>query len=57
MKELWLQTHEELVAEYLEAHPGISWDAAYDRTADLVNDRMADKHAAMIDYARMIGKE
>lgn len=57
MKELWLETHEELVAEFLELNPGISWSTAYEITAEHVNDRLADKYAAMIDHARMMAKE
>ena len=57
MKQDWTEVHEELVAEYLEMHPDVSWGLAYDVTAPLVNDRLADKHAAMIDHARMMQKE
>lgn len=56
-KEMWIQAHEELVAEFLELNPGISWSLAYELTAEHVNDRLADKYAAMIDYERMMAKE
>jgi hypothetical protein len=56
-KEMWLRAHEELVAEYLEAHPGVSWTAAYELTAEHVNDRLADRYAAQIDQWRMTEKE
>ena len=57
MKDLWLKMHEELVAEYLEAHPGVSWSTAYELTAEHVNDRLIDKYSAMVDYERMAAKE
>lgn len=56
-KEMWLRAHEDLVAEYLEAHPGVSWTAAYEVTADRVNDRLIDLYAEMIDHERMMEKE
>jgi hypothetical protein len=57
MKDLWLKIHEELVAEYLEAHPGVSWSAAYDLTADRVNDRLIDQYSAAVDYWHTVMKE
>lgn len=56
-KELWLAAHEELVAEYLEAHPGTPWEVAYELTAEAASDRMTDKLADQIDYQRMVRKE
>jgi hypothetical protein len=56
-KELWLQAHEDLVAEYLDLNPGTSWSLAYEITADHVNDRLRDRYAEMIDHARMMEKE
>lgn len=53
MKDLWLKMHEELVAEYLDAHPGVSWSTAYELTAEHVNDRLIDKYSAMVDWAQM----
>ena len=57
MKDLWLKMHEELVAEYLDAHPGVSWSTAYELTAEHVNDRLIDKYSAMVDYEQMVSKE
>ena len=57
MKDLWLKMHEELVAEYLDAHPGVSWSTAYELTAEHVNERLIDKYSAMVDYERMVSKE
>ena len=49
MKDLWLKMHEQLVAEYLEAHPGVSWSAAYELTGPFVNDRLIDTYSAAAD--------
>lgn len=51
-KELYIQAHEELIDEYLEAHPDADDNEAYNATADAAYDRMADKYADMIDRAR-----
>lgn len=56
-KELWMQTHEELVAEFLELNPMVSWSTAYELTAEHVDARVRDKYAAMIDHWRMMEKE
>lgn len=53
-KELWLEAHEELVAEYLDKYPTTPWSVAYEATADAVQDRLADKYAEMIDHWRMM---
>ena len=50
-KELYLDAHEELVAEMLETHPEMDEAKAYDMTADAAMDRMTDKYAGMIDRA------
>lgn len=56
-KELWIQAHEELIAEFLELNPMVPWSLAYELTAEHVNDRVADKYAAHIDHWRMMEKE
>lgn len=56
-KDAWIQAHEELIAEFLEENPGVSESAAYDITAERVNDRLADHHAAQIDQWRLQQKE
>ena len=50
MKDLWLRMHEELVAEYMDAHPGVSWSTAYELTAEHVNGRLIDKYTAAADW-------
>ena len=52
IKELWIEEHEKLVEEYLNDHPEAEWSEAYERTADLVDDRLRDRIADMIDEAR-----
>ena len=56
MKDIWLRAHEELVAEFLENHPGLSWTAAYEITAAMVDDRVKDHWADQIDQERMEAK-
>ena len=51
-KEMFIQAHEELIAEYLEAHPDASESEASDKTADAAWERTRDRYADMIDAAR-----
>ena len=51
-KELFMRAHEQLIEEYMEAHPNADESAAYERTADLAMDRMRENVADMIDAAR-----
>lgn len=57
MKEMWIAAHMELVEEYLEAHPDVSWDEAYEITADRADDRFRDNFADAVDAARVRAKE
>ena len=57
MKELYIAAHEELIEEYLEAHPEATDSEAYEATADAAYERMQDKIAAEIDYLRDLRKE
>jgi hypothetical protein len=56
-KELYIAAHEELVSEYMDAHPGVSWTAAYYITADAAYERMKDRMADMADHYRDQMKE
>lgn len=56
-KELFMAAHEQLIEEYLEAHPDATEDEAYEATADGAWDRMRDNIADQIDYLRMKRKE
>lgn len=52
MREYFMAAHEELIQEYLEAHPESTEEEAYDKTADLAYDRMVNKLADMADNLR-----
>ena len=52
MKELFINAHEELIEEYLQAHPEADWSEAYEKTADSAYERYKDKFAAMCDEAK-----
>lgn len=56
-KEVFILKHDDLVAEYLEAHPEASEAEAYDLTADAAMNAMQEHFADMVDYARMKAKE
>ena len=56
-KEIYIAAHEELIEEYLEKHPGCTWEKAYDICADAAYDRYRDKYADMIDAARQRKKD
>lgn len=56
-KELFIDAHEELIAEYLDAHPDATDAQAYDRTADNAYGRMTDRLADMADHYRDLAKE
>lgn len=51
MKELFIEAHEELIAEYLDDHPNATEQQAYDLTADAALDRMSDMLGDRIDAA------
>lgn len=48
-KELFIAAHEQLVEEYLAEHPDADWSEAYEKTSDLVWDRMTDNIASIAD--------
>lgn len=56
-KELYMDAHEELITEYLEAHPDATEAEAEAATAYRAYDRMVDRLADMADYARMRARE
>lgn len=51
-KELFLDAHEDLVTEMLEAHPEMDEAKAYDITADAAYDVMVDRMADAADRAK-----
>lgn len=56
-KELFIEAHEQLIAELLEARPGVTWEAAYELTADRAYNRMRDNLADKADALRSRSKE
>jgi hypothetical protein len=56
-KEMFIDSHEELIAIYLEQHPDATEAEAYDKTADRAYDRMVDKLADLADSLRQREKE
>ena len=56
-KEIFIAAHEELIAEYLDAHPEATESEAYDKTADAAGERYRDKYADMVDRAKQRAKD
>ena len=56
-KELYMAAHEELVEQYLEAHPEATWSEAYEATADGAYSRMTDRLADAADHYRQLRKD
>ena len=56
-KDLFMRAHQQLVDEFLEAHPLADESYAYELMADRAHDRMIDNIAAMADYAKDRAKE
>ena len=56
-KEQFIEAHEELVEEYLEANPNATDAEAYDRTADAAYGRMTDRMADMADHYRQLRED
>ena len=56
MKELFIEAHEDLIAEYLDDHPNATEQQAYDATAGaalyLMSDMLADRIDAAHDRAK-----
>lgn len=57
MKELYIEAHEELLAEYMDEHPDANEAAAYDMLADKAMDRMTERYADMADHYRQMRKD
>lgn len=57
MKDLYIAAHEELIEEYLNDHPDVSWGEAYKITADAAYERYQDKWFDMVDAARTRAKD
>lgn len=56
-KELYIEEHERLIAEYLELHPDADETEAYEACSDRAYDAMRDRYADMADAARQRQKD
>jgi hypothetical protein len=57
MKHLWIQKHEEAIAEYLDRFPTATWGQAYEATWQAADSAYAEHFAAMLDEERMRQQE
>lgn len=57
MKEIWIEAHDELITEYLEAHPEATEQEAYDATVDAIDDRFRSNLGDMTDRAWQAHKD
>ena len=56
-KDLYMEEHERLIEEYMETHPGATWDEAYDRCGDDAYLAMQDRCADRANNARQRQKD
>ena len=56
-KDAFIAAHEALVEEYLDANPDVSWEEAYDITADAAWRRVRKAMADRADRIRQLRKE
>lgn len=57
-KEMWIDAHDELIAEYLENHPEATEEEAYKMvTGPQIDAKAADALYSKIDLLRMQAKE
>lgn len=56
-KEQFMAAHEQLVTEYLDAHPDADWSEAYENTADYAYGRMIESLADRADQMRQLRKD
>ena len=56
-KEMFMDAHEQVMKEYIEAHPDADWGEAYNATADAAWVRMRENYADLIDRERDHRKE
>jgi len=56
-KELFMDAHEALVGEYMEAHPDADWTEAYEATAARAWERMRDNLGDRADEVRQRMKD
>jgi len=56
-KQHYTAAHEELIEEYLDAHPNADWTEAYEATADGAWERARDAYWDRVDYYRQLAKD
>jgi hypothetical protein len=56
-KDFYIQCHEQLIDEYMIAHPKVTWEQAYNATADQAYGYAVDKIADMADHYHDAAKE
>jgi hypothetical protein len=57
VKDIFIEQHERLMGEYLDAHPEADEQEAYDATSGYAFDSLGDYFADMADHYRDIAKE
>jgi hypothetical protein len=57
VKELFMEQHERLMGEYLDANPGADEEEAYNATGGAAYDALGEHFADMADHYRDMAKE
>ena len=57
VKDLFIEQHERLMADYLDAHPEADEQEAYEATSGHAFDALGDHLADMADHYRDLAKE
>ena len=52
MKDLYIAATEEIIEELMAESPDMTWEEAYEKSADLAGDRYREKFASMVDGAK-----
>jgi hypothetical protein len=55
--DIYMEVHEQLIEEYLEAHPGAGEDEAYWATQAVLGDAVADRWSELVDHAHDLMSE
>jgi hypothetical protein len=56
-KEMYIDSHEQLIQEFMEKFPDADYFEAYDKCADKAYDRYRDNFADLVDQARQRKKD
>jgi hypothetical protein len=57
VKDLFIEQHERLMSDYLDAHPGADEEEAYDATGGAAYDSLGEHFADMADHYRDMAKD